>query len=385
MRLVLALVLLVVATTATAVYRVRHDAALWPPDAVIYLRMALEDRGLSPGAARAAANAFVNAVPADPGTRALTGAHPPPYYVAQFALFRTRPLFPALGALVYPFAGPRALQIVAAIAYVLATCVLFAVLLMYAPGWLAALGAFAFATAPPVLGVAGLGLTDAPALLWWIASFGAIVWYTRRPSAGILAAVAMTSLLLAFTRPAIFLPVGAALGAWFALRNDPVRGRAMRALVATTAVVAVLFVAYGAIVHGPGLSDQLRWEYDWQRATGDPAAAQGFASWYVHALARITGEALTYDVYKNGALLVLVLAALGIVARRRTPLVPIAVAAGCASLIALIANPVEYVRSVELPLVPVVVVLATAALAVLVRAVAPRGGAAQEARGAGAP
>jgi hypothetical protein len=380
MRSLLALVLLVVASATTAVYRLNHDAALWPPDAAIYLRMTLEDRGIARDEARDRADAFLRTTSSDPDSRAFYGAHPPAYYARQFDLFRTRPLFPRVAALLYPRFGPHALQIVAALAYVVATCLLFAILLPLAPPWLAALGAFAFATAPSVLDVAALGLTDSPALLFWIASLGAILAFVRRPSAAALAAVALASLLLAFTRPAVFLPVGASLGAWYALRNDPAGRRAMTALVATTAGVAVVFLAYSAVVHGPGLAEQLGWEYDWQRAIGGRAAAHGFAAWYASALLRIVGDALTFDVYKNGALLGLVLAALGIAAARRTPLVAVLAGAACASLVALVANPLEFVRSAELPLVPVVVILATVALAVLVRAV--RG---QEARGAGAP
>jgi hypothetical protein len=385
MRSLLALALLVVLTGATAAYRIHHDAAQWPPDAAIYLRMTLEDRGMSSGQARERADAFLRVTASDPESRALYVADPPAYYVRQFNLFRTRPLFPALSSVLYPSFGPRALPIVAGCAYVLATCVMFAILLPYAPSWLAGLGAFAFATAPPVLGVAGLGLTDAPALLFWTAALGAIIAYTRRPSALALSCVVVASLLLAFTRPAIFLPVGAALGAWFALRNDPTRRRTMIALVAATAGAGLVFVAYTALVHGPGLVDQLRWEFDWQRATGDAAAAGGFASWYGHALARIAAQALTYDVYKNGALLVLILAALGIATARRTPLVLLLIGAACASLIALAANPVEYVRSVELPLVPPVVILATLALALLVRTIGARAGGGQEAHGPGTP
>jgi hypothetical protein len=385
MRSLLALALLLVLTGATAAYRIHHDAAQWPPDAAIYLRMTLEDRGMSSDQARERADAFLRGTASDPDSRALYVADPPAYYVRQFDLFRTRPLFPALSSVLYPSLGPRALPIVAGCAYVLATCVMFAILLAYAPAWLAALGAFAFATAPPVLGVAGLGLTDAPALLFWTAALGAIIAYTRRPSALALSSVVAASLLLAFTRPAIFLPVGAALGAWFALRSDVTQRRAMIALVAATAGAGLVFLAYTALVHGPGLTDQLRWEFDWQRATGDRAAAGGFASWYGHALARIAAQAVTYDVYKNGALLVLVLAALGIAAARRTPLVALLIGAACASLIALAVNPVEFVRSVELPLVPPVVILATLALALLVRAIRARAGAAEEAHGPGTP
>jgi len=89
---------------------------------------------------------------------------------------------------------------------------------------------------------------------------------------------------------------------------------------------------------------------------------------------------LTFDLYKNGALLVLVLSRTGDRGRSAYATRRGARRRGCASAVALLANPLEFVRSVELPLVPVVVILATFALAVLVRAV--RG---QEARGAGAP
>lgn len=380
MRSLLALALLVVATVTTAVYRVRHDAPLWPPDAAIYLRMTLEDRGLSPDRARTQADAFLRTMASDPENRGLYGANPPAYYVQQFDLFRTRPLYPRIAAELYPAFGPHALQIVAAVAYVLAACALFAILLAFAPPWLAALGAFGFATTPSVLGVAALGLTDEPALLFWIVSLGAILAFVRRPSVAALGVAGVASLLLAFTRPAIFLPVGASLGALFALRADPLRRPAMLALVATTAGAAVVFLAYTAVVHGPGLADQLRWEYDWQHAIGAGGAEHGFGSWYAGALAGVTGEALTFDVYKNGALLVFVLAALGIASARRTPLVAVLAGAACASVVALLANPLEFVRSVELPLVPLVVILATLALGVLARAVGR-----QEASGESAP
>ncbi len=380
MRSLLALVLLVVASAATAAYRVNHDASIWPPDAVVYLRMTLEDRGEPRDEALARADAFMRTTISDRAGRAFYGPNPPAYYVRQYDLFRTRPLVPRVAALLYPRFGPRALQIVAAVAYVAATVLLFAILLPLVPPWLAALGAFAFATAPTVLGVAALGLTDAPALLFWIASLGAILVYVRRPSAAALTAVAAASLLLGFTRPAIFLPVGASLGAWCALRDDPRRRRAMTALVATTAGAAVVFLAYTALVHGPGLVEQLGWEFDWQKAIGAPFAASGFVPWYAGALVRDVADALTFDIYKDGALLGMVLAVLGFVAARRTPFAGVLAGGACSVVVALLANPVEFVRSVELPLVPLVVILATFALALLARAVGL-----QEARGESAP
>src|ERR1700735_645540 len=109
MRSLLVLALLIALTGATAAYRIHHDAAQWPPDAAIYLRMTLEDRGLSPGQARERADAFLRVAASDPDSRALYVADPPAYYVRQFDLFRTRPLFPALASVLYSSFGPRAL------------------------------------------------------------------------------------------------------------------------------------------------------------------------------------------------------------------------------------------------------------------------------------
>jgi hypothetical protein len=144
------------------------------------------------------------------------------------------------------------------------------------------------------------------------------------------------------------------------------RRRNALGLVAVTAAAGLVFLAYTLAVHGPGIAEQLRSEYDFARATGD-AGTRGLVGWYAVALARAFGEALTLDVYKNGALFTIVLGALGLVVAPRKGLVPILVGAGCASLIALLVNPLEFVRTVELPLTPIMTLLATAALAVLAR------------------
>ena len=50
-----AALLVVVIAIVIAAYRVHHDARRWDPDAAIYLRMTLQNRGLSEDAARAEA------------------------------------------------------------------------------------------------------------------------------------------------------------------------------------------------------------------------------------------------------------------------------------------------------------------------------------------
>lgn len=355
-------------SAAIALYRYHRDAARWVPDGAIYLRMTLQDRGLAPDAAREVSDRFMRSTSeaTNPRSRGFYGPTPPDYYARQFGLFRTRPLFPRLAALLYPRLGPHALQAISTGAYVSAVALTFCLLLLVAPPWLAALGALGFATAPPVLELASYPLTDELALALWIATLGAIILAVRRPSIALFALVAIAALALTFTRPAAYLPVGAALGALVTGRRAPAARHSALGLLAVTVAAGLVFFAYTIAVHGPGIAEQLRWEYDFARATGD-AGTRGFFGWYVVALARALGEALTLDVYKNGALFTVALGGFGLVVAPRTGLVPILLGASCASLIALLVNPLEFVRTVELPLTPIVVLLATAALAVVAR------------------
>src|SRR6202163_1084449 len=116
-----ALLIVVAIGTLTAAYRYRHDAARWEPDAAIYLRMALADRGASPAEAKAVADRFMltTSEGTNPQSRDFYGPATPEYYAGQFPLFRTRPLFPRLGALLYPRFGQHRLRLVSAVSYVL--------------------------------------------------------------------------------------------------------------------------------------------------------------------------------------------------------------------------------------------------------------------------
>ncbi len=399
----LALAAVLLFTAVVGANRYHHDLQRWEPDAAIYLRMALEDRGLARDAARAEADRFIATTSEgrNPASRGFYGPTPPDYYAKQFALFTTRPLFPYLGAVLYPRLGPHGLQAISAVAYVLATGAMFVVLLSVAPPWIAALGSIAFAVNPAVLDMASYGLTDELAVLFWIAALGAILAYARAPSAasarapaaasaasarapsaasaGLLLAVGVASLALAFTRPAVYLPIGAALGALGAARFGGVSRRAAFALVAVTAGIAVVFFAYAAAVHGPGLREQLAWQYDFARATGLAPQSQGFVAWYARTEVSAFVKAVLHEIFVNAGPVTIALAAIGLVLRRRTSLVAVLLGAACATVAALLANPLEFVRTVELPLAPVVTMLATVALAELVlrvrsRSTAPPGG-----------
>ncbi|HYZ16069.1 MAG TPA: hypothetical protein VE591_06690, partial [Candidatus Acidoferrum sp.] len=321
---------------------------------------------LPPGAAREVSDRFMRLTSEGKNSqsRGFYGPTPPDYYVRQFDLFRTRPIFPLLAAFLYPRLGPHALQAISAAAYVCAVALMFGLLLLVAPAWLAALGALGFATAAPVLDLASYPLTDELALALWIGTLYTMILALRRPSIALFALLALAALALTFTRPAAYLPVGAAMGALVAARSDVTARRVALGLVAVTVASGLAFLAYTLAVKGPGIAEQLRWEYDFAQATGD-TVRHGFVAWYLLALARALGEALTLDVYKNGALFTIALAAFGLVIAPQRRLVPVLLGASCASLIALLVNPLEFVRTVELPLTPIVVLLATATLAVV--------------------
>ena len=331
----------------TAAYRYHHDAARWEPDAAIYLRMALEDRGETPAQAKAEGDRFMltTSEATNPDTRGFYGPATPAYYTSQFALFRTRPLFPQLGALLYPRFGPRGLQLISAAAYALVAPLMFLVLLRVAPPWLAALGALACATAPNVLDMSDYAMTDELALLLWIAALGAILEYQRRPGAGWYAAALAAALLLTFTRPAAYLPAGAALGVYLAAREPRARTAAIRLLAGTLAVAAV-FVLYTIAVHGPGISEQLLWQYHWQQTTGAIPASRPFALWFAESVLRASALAVTEGVYKNGALFTLVLAAFGVAVARPRAIVPVLLCAIGALVFAIAGGPLDIARTV---------------------------------------
>lgn len=358
--LVLAAVLVV--SLVTAAYRLHHDAGIWTSDSAIYLRMALAHRGLGEAEAKREADRFMAGTAEGrlPESKGFYGPNPPRYYATQFAIFRSRPLYPLLGAALYPRLGPHGLQVISAAAYVLATVATFAMLLLTVPPATAGLGALAFATAPQVLALAALPLTDELALLFWTCALGAMLRYVRAPGAAAAVAVGVAALLLTFTRPAAYLPCAAAFGCALAIWRGPRRPVAV-ALLAVTVAAGVVFALYTAAVHGPGLSTQLGWQYEWQRDVAGPGANGSFLHWYAIALASALGLLLTVGVYKYAALFPLALAVYGTRLARRDDL-GLLLGGAAGALAAIGANPLEINRTALLPLTPAVVVLATLSL-----------------------
>lgn len=371
-----AFALLAVAALALAVaaYRLNHDRALWNPDGAVYLRMALADRGVPPDRALRITNGYMLGATSEanePQSRGFYGDAPPQYYRAQMPLFSTRPLYPALASLLLPRYGPFALKIVSALAYVAAVVLMYVLLLAFAPPWIAAAGAAALALTPSVLNHAVYPLTEMLALCFWIATLLALFAYLRAPSAPRLALLVVATALLSFTRPAVFLPFGAALAVLIAApRGTALRAAAARATLAVAAV-GVAFGIYTALAHGPWILTQLQWEYDWQHSVHGRFASGGLGSWWARSVAAALGTEVLLDAYKNNSLLVFVLAAFGALLAPRSPAVPVAAGtAAAALLIAIPVNPLEVVRTVAIPLAPVLLVLVTIALTALASSIA---------------
>ena len=354
------------AVGATLAHDVRKDNR-WEPDGFLYTRMMLVDTGLSEADAHRAASRFFLSTPAahDPDAPDFYGSHPPAWYEAQYPLFRARPLAPRLAALVYPRLGFRALKDVSAAGVVLAAVALYVLLLLVAPPWLAALGAIAGAGTPLVRDAATLPMTDGAALAWWTIALVAIAFYARRPTRTALVISLVAAVLLALTRPAIWLPLGAACGlAVAAYRSgDPARrGSALPMLVGQSLVAAGTLV-YVAAVHGAGFATLQRWSYDWQTTLHGPFVGHGVAFWYAAWFARALVIEPASLAARGVPLFALAIAVVGVLARRRDALVPVLVGVACAAPLAIVANPYDFQRALELPLTPVVLTGVVAAVA----------------------
>jgi hypothetical protein len=362
-------VLLVVATSVT--YELRKNDK-WTPDGFLYARMMLVDTGMTEADAHAAASRFYLTTRAarDPHERTFYAAQGPAFFEAQYPLFRGRPLYPWLAAQFYPRIGFVALKVVAALGAVLAAAAAYRLFLLFAPWWLAACGAIA-TVSPAAIGDAPvLALTDGLALGWWTVALAAIAVYARRPTRTALAIAIVAAALLALTRPAIWLPIGAAAGFLVAARlaGDPARRRGALIMLLAQLAVAAAAVAYTAAIHGANVATLTQWAYAWQTAEHGWFVERGIAGWYLLLILR--------DIVYEPALLVLrglpvlgvAAAAIGFAKRRRDPVVAVLLGAACAAPLAVVLNPIDVARALELPLVPVVMAGVVAALSAALRA-----------------
>jgi 4-amino-4-deoxy-L-arabinose transferase-like glycosyltransferase len=367
----LSVIFIFVVSVCVAAWQLHLNHDVWTPDGAIYLRMTMQHRGMDADSARTATSQFVlgelnkasvsNPATGGAGDRALYGSTPPQYYVDQFGLFRNRPLYPIVAAAIYPKFGPFALKIVSAVAYVAAIMAILALLLSMTATWKALIGALVFATQPVVLGLAALPLTDELALFFWTCAFGAVLTYQRRPSTISGIAILLASLALTFTRPAFFLPLGAAIGAYIVMRRSVKPLVALAPLIATL-IAGLAYFAYSAAVHGASLGTQLHWQYVWQQSINGSGSQSSPAVWYVKSLGLSAYRMILLAVPNLGGVIVVLLALLGLRYTRVSNAAAICVASAVAIALAIFANPLDIERPVLLPLAPVVIVLAIVAV-----------------------
>lgn len=365
MQLIGAGAIVLIVSVFVAFWHLHHDRDVWSPDGAIYLRMTLQDRGVPADLAQKEVDRFMLAVLARGRTSRADSSlfleRTPSFYVEQVRMFASRPLYPLLCGFLYPAFGAMALKIVSAVAYVLTVVAMFAFLLLITSTVKAALGALLLGTEQVVLNFLAMPLTDEVALLFWTCAFGALIAYERRPTVVALIGIGLASIALALTRPAFILPLGAAAGAYYAMR------RSYPALTAFAPIVAglpaaLLYFAYNAKAGGPSVLTQLHWQYTWQHATGGFAASHGPITWYLGALLMSGYQMVVAAVPELGGILLVVLAALGAQGYRENGGVRIAIFSIAVISVVVLVNPLGVERPLLLPMAPVIALLAVVAL-----------------------
>lgn len=320
----------------------KHPA--YTPDGIVYARFAAHDAGYSERDATLAARAFYDhtAMMSNPRYRALIDLDPSVSF-ARSKVFANRVLYPWVVGLALPAAGFRALFLVNAAAYVAFGLALFWMLCAFRrPEIALALSLIALAV-PLTRAAAGSDLTDMLAMVWWALALGALLRLGRASSPSLIAVLAVSSALLALTRPTPYLVVLPALVLGIVRAS-------WRPLLASLGGV----VAYGAVAaasHAYGVSEQLRWVYDHR-----PAATRvSFSAWYRASLFESIRYVVAETVRTVVPLLVIAAAAYGLRQRSTRADMWVLIAAAIACLIAVPFNPVpsSFARVVMLPLIPV--------------------------------
>jgi hypothetical protein len=345
-------VLLAVVAVAFVIPHLRKP--LFTPDGVIYARMMLADRGVPQTQARDDVRAFYLTTPLarDSRYRPFLLDDKRGMFTSTAKPFASRVLYPWIAAAFFPWQHYYALPLVSAVAYVIATLLMYWMLLAFCAPLNSALGALLFAAAPIVRDFSAAALTDMLAISLLIATFGAMVRYALHGGNAYLALALACEIGLSVTRPLPYVPLGAALGlaayAFVTQRDIVLLRRA--ALLSIAAIIAWGAYALAAMLtHTPSLSTHLHWLYDAAKthwlygSTGplSPAEQHSFGAWYGHQVvlvARAWIKSLAIAVYPPIALIV---CACGLYAGRKSPVSWMLAAGILACCFGIFANPIE--------------------------------------------
>lgn len=318
---------------------------VYTPDGIVYARFAARDAGYSERDATLAARAFYDhtAMMSNPRYRALIELDPSVSF-ARSKVFENRVLYPWVVGMALPLAGFRALFLVNAAAYVAFGLALFWMLLAFR-GPALALGLTLIALALPLTrAIAASDLTDMVAMVWWAIALGALLRLARGTATRqMLAVLAVSSALLALTRPTPYLVVLPALALGIV--------RAMWTPLLASLAGVVAYGAVAAATHAYGVSEQLRWVYDHRPNATDAS----FSAWYRSSLFGSIRYVVVEGVRTIVPLLMTAAALYGLMRRATRAEMWVLAAAGVACLVAIPFNPVpsSFARVVLLPLIPV--------------------------------
>ncbi|MFN2459846.1 MAG: hypothetical protein ABR591_04020 [Candidatus Velthaea sp.] len=343
---------------------------VWADDGFYMLHVAAMESGMSPADATSfAENFYLHHTQAAPQYQrfyeAPTGALLEFEHILGVRVGYTVPVAALLRA-----RGPQALLDVTAAAYVTATLAMYALALAFMRRPLAAGAAVVFASLPLVRAAAAEPLADMPALFWWILALAVLVRYVQTATRRSIFIFALASAALVLTRPAIYLPLGAAAGAAVAVRG---MRRAIGDLLTAASAVAGVFLIAQLLAHAASVGEHTAWNARRAAELGGPSLS--VAQWYAAALRSDARFEILRTLTSPLVATATIGAAFGYArSPSRGTVVMAAGLVGSAAAIAL--NPVAWDlgRTFDLPNVPIVLVGASLAIAAAARrwGVAPR-------------
>lgn len=314
------------------------------PDGFIYTWFAVQDTGKDPrSSASIARTAYLHTPLGEtPRYRQIFEMRQPA--LRSYAkVFVNRPLYPRVASFLVPYVGLRALTIVSAVSYFVFALALFWCLSWFGRPWLAAIITVAALALPLTRGLASNDLTDMFAMVWWTLGLGALIRLLDKRSWLLVFVLAVSSVLLALSRPTPYEVVVPA----FAIG---VLRRYWWPLAASSAGM----VAYAVeAITGPNFSlrEQFQWEYVHQ--PGAPPR-EPFGTWYAESLTRAVRYTIVESIRTIVPMVAVIVGFLGLRTNRRDQII-VLFAALLPCLVAIPLNPIQWsiARVVAFPLIPI--------------------------------
>jgi hypothetical protein len=330
----------------------------WSDDGFTYTRMMLEDAGKPPAEALKIAESYYRASPighlANYAQYYSVSYHDSPR--AAGPIFRSRVLYPWLAAQLYPQRGLLALVDVSMISFIIAVFALYYLLLAVARPLLAAVFALPLCLSPAIVEIAKAPLTDMLGLVLWIVALACCFHYLKLRRPVYPALFAITCLLMALTRPMLYLPLGATAGLAIAsgLHRDRLNIRAGTMLFVITAVAIAFQLMVVRAVQGAPLLLSIQVAHANALRRGAISVGEPLSNWYKRTVIGM----LVIEAKHSLRALVPGFAVIAAFLNRHLDETGLVVGAAIVSItpVFLDPNPYDLVRLVEAPMYPVILV-----------------------------